>query len=106
MTEASSGERRVAERLARPAETMAALASGVGARAVLDGVVPVLLAKATGSVLIGFAAFCLVAAVWRQSEDGVPPRPDVRHIPRWLLVAVNGFLLVVTLFVLVGIWAR
>lgn len=35
-----------------------------------------------------------------------PPRPDIRHIPRWLLLAMRGFLLVVTLFALVGIWAR
>jgi putative membrane protein len=85
---------------------LAALASGVGAPALLTGVVPGWLARATGTVLILFAGFCLVAAVWRDLRDGIPPpRPDVKPIPAPLLVALNGFLLLVVLAALVGVWA-
>jgi len=50
---------------------LAALASGVGARALLEDVLPLWLAQITGTVLILFAAFCLCAAVWREFA-GVP----------------------------------
>ena len=33
-----------------------------------------------------------------------PPDPDTRRIEPWLLVAVNGFLALVALAALVGIW--
>ena len=86
--------------------SLAALASGVGAPALLANVVPQLLAKATGSVLIVFAGFCLVAAVWRDLKPGPPPpRPDLRPLPAALLIALNGFLLLVALAALVGVWA-
>lgn len=85
---------------------LAALASGVGARALLEDVVPPALAAATGSVLILFSAFCFVAAVWRELSPGAPPPvPDIRQLPRALLVAVNGFLMLVALAALVGVWA-
>ena len=59
----------------------------------------------TGSVLVGFAAFCFVAAVWRELFPGTPPpQPDVRRLPRVLLFALNGFLVLVALAVLFGIW--
>jgi putative membrane protein len=86
---------------------LAALASGVGARALLEGVVHPALAAATGSVLILFSAFCFVAAVWRELWSGAPPPvPDIRHLPRALLLAVNGFLMLVALAALVGVWLR
>lgn len=85
---------------------LTSLASGVGARALLEEVVPVWLAQLTGSVLILFAVFCLVAAIWRQHREGVPPpHPDVRPIPPALLVGVNAFLGLVAIAALVGIWA-
>ncbi|HSV04506.1 MAG TPA: DUF202 domain-containing protein [Phenylobacterium sp.] len=85
---------------------LAALASGVGAPALLGALIPHWLARATASVLIVFAGFCLVAAVWRQMFEGVPPpTPDVRPIPHGLLVVLNGFLLLVALAALVGVWA-
>jgi len=84
---------------------LAALAAGVGARALLDKVVPNWLIGLTGSVLILFSAFCWAAAVWRQMIRVAPPRPDTARIPPWLLVVVNVFLLVVSLAALVGIWA-
>src|SRR5215831_11525987 len=82
-----------------------AMASGIGAKALLSGVVPEWLIVATGSVLVLFSAFCFGAAVWRHLEPGVPPpRIDVSRIPPWVLVAVNGFLALVALAALVGIW--
>jgi putative membrane protein len=82
-----------------------ALASGIGAKALLSEVVPQWLIIATGTVLVLFSAFCFGAAVWRHLEPGVPPpRVDVSRIPAWVLVAVNGFLALVALAALVGIW--
>jgi putative membrane protein len=85
---------------------LTSLASGVGARALLEEVVPVWLAQLTGSVLILFAVFCLIAAVWRQHHEGLPPPvPDVKPIPPLLLIVLNGFLGLVALSALVGVWA-
>lgn len=86
---------------------LAALASGIGARALLDGLVPRWLIDAAGSLLILFSAFCFVAAVWRALMPGAPPPPaDTRRLPEALLIAVNGFLVLVSLAALVGIWSR
>jgi putative membrane protein len=85
---------------------LAALASGIGARALLDKLVTDWLIGATGSVLILFSAFCFVAAVWRQMSPVSTPQPDTRRIPPALLIAVNGFLVLVSLAALVGIWVR
>jgi len=83
---------------------LAALASGIGARALLDKIVSDWLIGATGSVLILFSGFCFVAAIWRQMLKVRPPRPDTPRIPAALLIAINGFLLIVSLAALVGIW--
>jgi putative membrane protein len=84
---------------------LAALASGIGAKALLSGFVPEWLIVATGTILVSFSAFCFVAAVWRQLIIGPPPpKPDVRRLPAPLLVALNGFLAVVALAALFGIW--
>jgi putative membrane protein len=85
---------------------LAALASGVGATAVMKEVLPLWLAKLTGSVLVVFAGFCLVAAVWRELQGVKQLRqPDIRPIPTTLLVPINGLLLLVTIAALVGIWS-
>src|SRR6476661_7573140 len=85
---------------------LAALASGVGARALMKDMMPAWVAKLTGSVLVIFAGFCLVAAVWREiSGTSTPPAPDIRQIPKALLVPMNGFLLLVAIAALAGIWA-
>jgi putative membrane protein len=85
---------------------LAALASGVGARALMKDVLPSIVGKLTGSVLVVFAGFCLVAAVWREIRGTPsPPTPDIRSIPKALLVPMNGFLLLVAIAALVGIWA-
>jgi putative membrane protein len=84
---------------------LAALASGIGAKKLLAGVVPEWMIIATGSLLVLFSAFCFGAAVWRQIFAGPPPpHPDTPRIPPVLLVLVNGFLVVVSLAALFGIW--
>lgn len=85
---------------------LAALASGIGARALLEDVVDQRLAMATGSVLVLFSAFCFLAAVWRQMIKVSPPRPDTPRLPSWLLIAVNSFLLLVSLSALIGMWVK
>ena len=84
---------------------LTALASGVGAQALLEDVIPGWLTRPTGSALILFSCFCFVAAIWREMEPGAPPpRPDTRRMPSWLLIGLNGFLALVALTALVGIW--
>jgi putative membrane protein len=85
---------------------LAALAAGVGARALMKDVLPDWVGKLSGSVLVIFAGFCLIAAVWREIRGTpTPPVPDIRSVPKALLVPVNGFLLLVAIAALVGIWA-
>jgi putative membrane protein len=81
------------------------LAAGVGAKKTLGGVLPEWAVVLTGSMLVAFAAFCFAAAVWRELYPGTPPpQPDVRRLPRALLFALNGFLVVVALAALLGVW--
>jgi putative membrane protein len=84
---------------------LAAIASGIGARALLENIVADWLIQATGSVLIVFSAFCFVAAVWREMfPRATPPRPEVQRLPPWVLVLFNGFLVLVSLAALLGLW--
>lgn len=84
---------------------LAALASGVGARTLLAGILPSWLNMVAASVLIAFSALCLVAGVWRELFTELPPpTPTVRRIPTPLLLLVNGFLVIVSLAALAGIW--
>lgn len=83
---------------------LAALASGVGAKATLGPVMPDAIVIVAGAALALFSAFCFVAAVLREINPGPPPpRPDVRRIPRWLLLGANAILVVVALAALWGI---
>jgi putative membrane protein len=83
----------------------AALASGVGARALLSSVVPDVFVMLASTVLVLFSAFCFSAAVWRELVPKVTnPTPHARTLPRGLLFAINGSLTVVALAALVGIW--
>src|SRR3954471_7646308 len=82
-----------------------ALASGVGARALLTGLMPDWLVLADASALIAFSMFCFGAAIWRHLHPGPPPPvPDVRRIPRAVLITINVFLGLVSLAALIGIW--
>src|SRR3954454_7967065 len=84
---------------------LVSLAAGVGAKKTLVGVLPDWVVVLPGSVLVAFAAFCFIAAVWREMSPGTPPpQPDVRRLPRVLLFALNGFLALVALAVLFGVW--
>ena len=80
-----------------------AIASGVGAKALLTGILPQELILATGSVLILFSAFCFGAAVWRNLYSAAPPVPGAKRLHPALLIVVNGFLILVSLAALVGI---
>src|SRR4051794_7311615 len=83
----------------------AALASGVGARTLLAGALGHWLVMVVGTILILFSGFCFGAAVWRELFAGAaPPKPDLQRIPRCVLYLVNGFLALVSLAALVGIW--
>jgi putative membrane protein len=85
---------------------LAALASGVGARALVKDILPMWVGKLTGTILILFAAFCIIAAIWRELHGVTEVRhPDVRPIPKALLVPVNLLLLIVVIAALVGIWS-
>jgi putative membrane protein len=84
---------------------LAALASGVGARKLLEGVIPEWMIISTGSLLVAFSALCFVIAVWRELFPAVDePEPEVRRLPPWLLLAANGFLTLVAVAALMGIW--
>jgi putative membrane protein len=82
-----------------------ALASGIGAHALLNGVVPGWLVMADASMLIAFSIFCFGAAIWRHLNPGPPPPvPQLVPIPRAVLITMNLFLALVSLAALIGIW--
>ena len=82
-----------------------ALASGIGAKTLLHGSIPDWLNSANSSLLVLFSAFCFVAAVWRHINPAPPPPlPQLHQIPRGALIAMNGFLALVSLAALIGIW--
>src|SRR6201996_948 len=84
---------------------LAALASGVGARTLLAGALPGWFGAVTGSGLVLFSAFCFTAAVWRElSSNTALPVADFQRLPVALLLTINGFLVVIALAALVGIW--
>ncbi len=85
---------------------LAALASGVGARAVLEGALPLWLVRLTASVLILFAAFCLCAAISREFYSVPPTKTHLSMMPRWVIIPVNLFLVLVTLAALAGNWMK
>ena len=84
---------------------LTALASGVGARKLLEGHVPEWVILLGGTVLIAFSAFSFAAGVWREVFAGAPPpKSDVPKIPPAILVVVNAALVVVALAALLGVW--
>lgn len=85
---------------------LTALVSGVGARAVLQDAIPLWLVRLTASVLILFAGFCLCAAIWREFYSLPPGQTRIIMMPRWVIIPVNLFLILVTLTALVGVWLK
>lgn len=84
---------------------LGALAAGIGAQKLLEGLMAEWMIFGTGMLLVLFSAFCFAAAVWRNLTPGVPPpRPDVQRLPAALLIAVNGFLALVSVAAMVGVW--
>ncbi|HYZ31800.1 MAG TPA: DUF202 domain-containing protein [Crenalkalicoccus sp.] len=85
---------------------LVALAAGVGAKTTLGAVLPEGAILAFATLLVAFAGFCFVAAVWREIHPGhdSPARSDVRRLPRVLLLLVNGGLLAVSIGALLGVW--
>ncbi|TPG07494.1 YidH family protein [Sphingomonas oligophenolica] len=85
----------------------AALASGVGAKTLLAGMVRPWLGAVAGTLLVLFSVFCFGAGVWREMTPHiVSPVPTTRRMPPPLLIAMNGFLMLVSLVALVGIWMK
>jgi putative membrane protein len=59
----------------------------------------------TGTALAFFSAFCFVAAVWREVRPKIlNPVPHTQRLPAPLLLVMNGFLVLVSLAALGGIW--
>jgi putative membrane protein len=86
---------------------LAALAAAIGAKALLDKLVPDWLVLSASLVLLIFAEFCFVAGVWRElTGNELRPEPQAPKLPSWLLVVFNGFLVVLGIAVLVGIATR
>ena len=85
---------------------LAALASGIGARALLKDVMPILLVRVTATVLILFAGFCMCAAIWREFYGLPPGKTHLSMMPRYVIIPVNAFLVLVTLAALVGNWIK
>jgi putative membrane protein len=84
-----------------------ALASGIGARALLTGLTPKWLIVADSTALVAFSVFCFGAAIWRELKPGTPPpEPRVQQIPAFVLIVLNGFLALVSLAAGFGILAE
>jgi len=83
----------------------ASLAAGVGAKALLEHILPGLFVQIVGTVLTLFSAFCFGAAIWRELVPRFnDPMPNARRIPKWILYAVNGTLILVAIAAMVSIW--
>jgi putative membrane protein len=86
---------------------LAALAAAIGAKALLDKLVPDWLVLTASIVLLVFAEFCFLAGVWRElTGNTMRPEPEAPQIPAWLLIVFNGFLMVLGVAALVGIVTR
>ena len=86
---------------------LAALASGVGARKLLEGHVPEWVILLSGTVLVLLSGFSFGAGVWRQvlHPGSLPPEGDTARIHPAILVAINAALIVVSVSALLGIWS-
>ena len=83
-----------------------ALASGIGARALLTGLMSEWMILADATALILFSVFCFGAAIWRHLQPGTaPPLPHVHQIPPAVLMVLNAFLALVSIAALFGMWS-
>jgi inner membrane protein YidH len=83
-----------------------AMASGIGAKALMSDVLHEWLVITTASALMLFSVFCFGAAVWRHLYPGPPPPvPDAARIHPALLILINAFLSVVSIAALIGLWS-
>ena len=81
------------------------LASGVGAKGALAGLIPTWVILLDSSALIVFSVFCFCVAVWRMDNTGATrPRPDVARLDSRILIAMSAFLSIVSLAALWGVW--
>jgi inner membrane protein YidH len=81
-----------------------ALASGIGGRALLTGLMPKWLIIADSTALVAFSVFCFGAAIWRELKPSTPPpEPRVQQIPPLVLVGLNAFLAIVSIAAAIGI---
>ena len=83
---------------------LAAMASGIGAKKILEGVIPEWAILVTGSVLVLFATFSFGVGIWREVVPGPPPpRGFIRRIHPAIIVFFNVCLLLVSLAALASI---
>jgi putative membrane protein len=82
---------------------LVALASGIGTRKLLEGVLTEWMIIGTGTILLLFSAFCFLAGVWRHLLHIEIPVPEAPKIPILVLVVFNGFLAVVALVACFGV---
>jgi len=84
---------------------LVAMASGIGAKALLTDLLPHWLVMTSGSAFVLFSVFCFAAGVWRHLYPGLPPpMPDAARIHPVILVLVNVILGMVSIAALIGIW--
>jgi len=84
---------------------LAALVSGVGAKALLNDVMAGWVVSLTGSLLIVFSGLCFIAAVWRGLHQATPAcAPRIMPMPPLLLLGISAILIVIDVAALVGIW--
>lgn len=76
---------------------LVALASGIGAKALMEAQLPAWLAIASAAAMILFSIFCFIAAIWRNLQKVAPPEPDTRRMFAWPLVLFSFVLSVIAL---------
>jgi putative membrane protein len=81
-----------------------ALASGVVLKTLLHGHVARWIVDGSSVVLLSFAMFAFSAGVWREFDIGrLPTKADFPALPRWLLIALNGVLILLCIAILIGL---
>ena len=85
---------------------LVSLASGLGARHLLEDVAPAWMIVGAETILLIFSAFCFLAGVWREITGAAPPpEPDIPRLPTAVLIVVSVFLALVAITALFGLLA-